>query len=113
MLSIDLDKSGAFRLHFGTHSCLFPVSEKGLECLHAVLFAHMLSGEADRAKIGTLQNPTQAIIDAMLVGEGSGGLQLAGQVKRWEDIEKATGVKVRKFNSRGLETNVTLEDLDL
>lgn len=109
-LPISLSPSGGFRLHFESHFVDFPMSEKGLECLHFVLLSHKLAAE----KIGSNSRPTQSMINSWLssMEEGS-ALQLAGQEKRWEDIEKRTGVKVRKFNAKGQETNVTLEDLDL
>lgn len=108
MIQISLAASGNIQLTFPSHSIELPFTEKGLECLHSVLSRAKLDDQT-RAKV---LPPTQWDIDQILLAmSGDGGLQLAGDEKRWEDIERRTGVKVRRFNSKGFSKDVTLEEL--
>lgn len=110
MLSIELSPSGSFRLHFPSHFVDIPCSEKGAELLQHVL-QHYAAGSRKVAQEGA---PTQAQIIALLLGDSWGEeKQLAGDRKRWKDIEAATGIRVKRYDSSGKRKDVSLEDIGL
>lgn len=109
-LTISISPSGGFRLLWpDSHFCDFPLSEKGCELLHQVVFNWQL----EQARIGTEAKPTQSMVEAWLVALSEGGKQLAGDTLRWQEVKKATGVKVRRLDAKGYEKDVSLEDLGL
>lgn len=113
LLSIELSPEGKFRLHWPGYFVDFPRTEKGMELLHHVLFSYSVESRQKAALFATDGSPSQSMVNSWLEALGEGGTQLAGDSKRWEEVEKATGVKVRRIDAKGFEKEVSLKDLDL
>lgn len=110
MLSIELSPNGSFRLHFPSHFVDIPCSEKGAALLQRVLQHH----SAGSRKIATDGAPTQAQIIAALMGDfWIEEKQLAGNARRWKEIEAATGIRVKRFDTAGRRKEISLADIGL
>ncbi len=111
MLQISLAPDGRLRLIFpSSHRVDIAVSEAGALLLASVI-QHYEQGET---KIGSDGAPTQAQVLQALLGDGWGEeKQLAGDRKRWSEIKASTGVKIRVFDEKGRQKNLSLEDIGL
>lgn len=110
MLQITLAPDGRFRLHFPSHFVDIAVTEAGGLLLASVI-QHWEQGET---RVGSDGAPTQAQVLQALLGEGWGEeKQLAGDRKRWAEIKASTGVKIRVYDSKGRQKNLSLEDIGL
>lgn len=109
-LSISLAPDGRLRLIFPSHHVDITVGETGAFLLASVI-QHYEMGET---KVGSDGAPTQAQVLQSLLGDGWGEeKQLAGDRKRWSEIRASTGVKIRTFDEKGRQKNLSLEDIGL